>query len=272
MEQHNPKQDREQHAVEERLSLIRRVLLVLSGKGGVGKSTVAVNIAVALAGEGKEVGLLDIDIHGPSIPRMLGLEGEPILSHGSAILPVEFTPNLKVMSMGFFLKGRDDAVIWRGPMKYGVIRQFLGDVEWGELDYLVVDSPPGTGDEPLNIAQMVGKRVSAVIVTTPQRVSIDDVRKSIDFCRKVEIPVAGIVENMSGFICPHCGGTVDIFENGGGKRLADEAEVPFLGSIPLDPQVVRSGDEGRPLVLGQRDSAVSQAFREVIAHVVSSVE
>jgi Mrp family chromosome partitioning ATPase len=271
MDQHNPTQDREQHAVDERMSLIRRVLLVLSGKGGVGKSTVAVNIAVALAGEGRDVGLLDIDIHGPSIPRMLGLEGEPILSHGSAILPVEFTPNLKVMSIGFLLGGRNDAVIWRGPMKYGVIRQFMGDVEWGELDYLVVDSPPGTGDEPLTVAQLVGKKASAVIVTTPQRVSIDDVRKSIDFCRKLEMPVAGVVENMSGFVCPHCGGTVDIFKTGGGKRLADEAEVPFLGCIPLDPQVVQSGDRGQPLVLAPQDSAVSQAFREVIAHIVSQV-
>ncbi len=267
MAMEQPGQDKEQQAVEERLARIGRVLLVLSGKGGVGKSTVAVNIAAALARDGKEVGLLDVDIHGPSIPGMLGLEGEPVLTHDGALLPVEFTPNLKVMSIGFLLKGRNEAVIWRGPMKFGVIRQFMGDVEWGALDYLVIDSPPGTGDEPLSVAQMAGKRAEAVIVTTPQRVSVDDVRKSVDFCRKLELPVAGIVENMSGFVCPHCGDTVDIFDSGGGKRLAEEAGVNFLGSVPLDPCVVRSGDAGRPFVLEGDDTPVTRAFRNVVNNI-----
>ena len=269
MEMHNPEQDREQQAVEKRLSKIRHIMLVLSGKGGVGKSTVAANIAVELARGGREVGLLDVDIHGPSIPGMLGLEHETVLSHDASLLPVEFTPNLRVMSIGFLLKGRDDAVIWRGPMKHGVIRQFIADVEWGELDYLVVDSPPGTGDEPLSVAQMIGKQAHAVIVTTPQRVSIDDVRKCIDFCRKVELSVAGIVENMSGFICPHCGGSVDIFETGGGKRLAEESGVPFLGSIPLDPLVVRSCDNGEPFIVRHADSAAARAFRGVVERILS---
>lgn len=272
MEMHNSEQEKGQRAIEERMSRIRCILLVLSGKGGVGKSTVAVNIAAEFAREGKEVGLLDVDIHGPSIPGMLGLTGEQILTHDGAMIPVEFTPNLKVMSIGFLLKGREDAVIWRGPMKYGVIQQFLGNVEWGDLDYLVVDSPPGTGDEPLSVAQMVGKRASAIIVTTPQRVSIDDVRKSIDFCRKLEMPIAGIVENMSGFVCPHCGGTADIFENGGGKKLAEETGVPFLGNIPLEPGVVRASDAGRPFVVVNQDSAAKQAFHAVIENLLSPVD
>ncbi|MHB9030158.1 MAG: P-loop NTPase [Candidatus Latescibacterota bacterium] len=269
MATHDSGQEKEQQAIDDRLSRIRHILLVLSGKGGVGKSTVAVNIAAELAREGKEVGLLDVDIHGPSIPGMLGVEGEQVITHDGAMLPVEFTPNLKVMSIGFLLSGREEAVIWRGPMKYGVIQQFLGNVEWGDLDYLVVDSPPGTGDEPMSVAQMVGKRAFAVIVTTPQRVSVDDVRKSIDFCRKLEMPIAGVVENMSGFICPHCGENVDIFETGGGKKLAEETNVPFLGSIPLEPLVVRASDAGRPFVIGSSDSPAAEAVHDVIEKLLS---
>jgi Mrp family chromosome partitioning ATPase len=203
---------------------------------------------------------------------MLGLDNEQIITHDGAMLPVEFTPNLKVMSIGFLLHGREEAVIWRGPMKYGVIQQFLGNVEWGDLDYLVVDSPPGTGDEPLSIAQMVGKRAAAVIVTTPQRVSIDDVRKSIDFCRKLEMPIIGIVENMSGFVCPHCGETVNIFETGGGRQLAEEAGVPFLGSIPLEPQVVRASDAGRPFVVGHPDTPAALTFQKLVDNILSFTE
>ncbi|MFA6470566.1 MAG: Mrp/NBP35 family ATP-binding protein [Candidatus Latescibacterota bacterium] len=262
-------EEKEKQIINERLSMIKHVLLVLSGKGGVGKSTVAVNIAADLAREGMEVGLLDVDIHGPSIPGMLGIADEPVLSNEGVLLPVEFGPNLKVMSIGFLTQGRNDAVIWRGPMKYGVIRQFISNVEWGELDYLVIDSPPGTGDEPLSVAQMIGGKASAVVVTTPQRVSIDDVRKSIDFCRKVEMPIAGIVENMSGFTCPHCGGTVDIFTNGGGIRLAEEMEIPFLGSIPLDPQVVTSCDDGSPFTICHVNTTVAQSFHEVVKKILS---
>ncbi len=269
MNQQGSDEEREKKEIEERLSRIGRILLVLSGKGGVGKSTVAVNIAVGLAREGLNVGLLDVDIHGPSIPGMLGLENSHVITHDGAMLPVEFTPNLKVMSIGFLLQGTGEAVIWRGPMKYGVIRQFVGNVDWGDLDYLIVDSPPGTGDEPLSIAQMTTGRASAVIVTTPQKVSIDDVRKSVDFCRKVEVPIAGIVENMSGFVCPHCGGTVNVFETDGGKRLAEESGVPFLGAVPLDPRVVRSCDDGHPCVLSRDDSAAAKAFERIVEKLQS---
>ncbi|MBN1293459.1 MAG: Mrp/NBP35 family ATP-binding protein [Candidatus Latescibacteria bacterium] len=260
----------EEKAVEERLAPIKHILLVLSGKGGVGKSTVAVNVATELAREGYRVGLLDIDIHGPSLPVMLGLEGTPIHYSENAMLPVEFTINLSVMSIGFLLKDRGDAVIWRGPMKYGVIKQFISDVEWGELDYLVVDSPPGTGDEPLSIAQLTGKKSRALIVTTPQRVSIDDVRKSINFCKKLELPVAGIIENMSGFVCPHCGERVDIFDTGGGEKLAKEMNVPFLARIPIEPGIVDACDNGGPYVLTNGGSETAKAFRTAIEFILAS--
>ena len=207
---------KEQDAIDKRMLQIKHTILVLSGKGGVGKSTVAVNIATQIASIGKRVGLLDIDIHGPSIPDMFGLGGQKILSYGSSLVPVKFTENLKIISIGFLLGNKRDAVIWRGPLKYQVIRQFIADVEWGDLDYLIVDSPPGTGDEPLSIAQLVGKNTGAIVVTTPQRVSIDDVRKSIQFCRKLELNILGVIENISGFLCPHCGKRATIFNQGGG--------------------------------------------------------
>lgn len=256
-------------AVEKRLESIRQVLLVLSGKGGVGKSTVAANLAVGLANRGYSVGLLDIDIHGPSIPGLLGLEKTTIMATEDCMLPVEFTANLKVMSIGFLLQSAEDAVIWRGPMKYSVIKQFLSEVEWGELDYLVVDSPPGTGDEPLSIAQMIGKKGSAVIVTTPQKVAVDDVRRSISFCRKLATPVTGIVENMSGFVCPNCGEHHDLFSTEGGKRLAAEMNVPFLGAIPIDGVVTKSGDAGTP-VIKDINSLVTKAFSDIVDKIVSS--
>jgi Mrp family chromosome partitioning ATPase len=212
-------------------------ILILSGKGGVGKSTVAANLAMSLAQTGKKVGLLDVDLHGPSIPQILGL-GERFRSDGSGgIAPVKVDDNLSVVSMGMLLSSANDAVIWRGPMKYNVIRQFLKDVEWGRLDYLVIDSPPGTGDEPLAVAQLVGKGALAVVVCTPQDIAIADVRRSISFCNRLNLSVAGIIENMSGFVCPHCGKEVNLFKTGGGEKLAAEMHVPFLGRIPLDPQL-----------------------------------
>jgi len=246
-------QKKEKEALEKSLASIKRIVLVLSGKGGVGKSTVAVNLATELAREGKSVGLLDVDIHGPSVPSMLGLEGTPILYNDKAMIPVEFTANFGVMSIGFLLRDRGDAVIWRGPLKYGVIKQFITDVDWGERDFLVVDSPPGTGDEPLSIAQMTAGKSTAVIVTTPQRVAIDDVRKCVNFCRKLELPVTGIIENMSGFVCPHCGNQVNIFDYGGGEKLAQEMNVPFLGRIPIDPGIVETCDRGGPYVIMNKD-------------------
>lgn len=247
-----------------RLTRIGHKLVVLSGKGGVGKSTVAVNLAVGLAEQGLQVGLLDIDLHGPSVPRMLHLDGERLRSHDGAVLPIPFTPNLKVMSIGFFLESDRQAIIWRGPRKHSMIRQLLCDVDWEDLDYLVVDAPPGTGDEPLAVIELLGDVDGAVIVTTPQQLSVTDVRKSISFCRELSCPVLGIIENMSAAVCPHCGGKLEIFGHGGGEALAKEAGVPLLGSIPLDPQVVGSGDTGRPFVVSHRSSPTAHAFRAVI--------
>lgn len=253
-----------------RMSRIGRKLLVLSGKGGVGKSTVAVNLAAALARAGKSVGLLDVDLHGPSVPRILGLEGqrlEPGVSGG--IVPIQVKENLVAVSVGLLLGSPADAVIWRGPMKYNVIRQFLATVSWGPLDYLVIDLPPGTGDEPLAVAQLVGDDAAAVIVTTPQEVAIADVRRSISFCEKLDVPVVGIIENMSGLICPRCGERIDLFGSGGGKRLANEMAVPFLGGIPLDPRIVLSGDQGRPFADSSDGSPAGQAFAAIVTTIIN---
>ncbi|MBN1355424.1 P-loop NTPase [bacterium] len=258
----------EQEQLQARMKRIRRKILILSGKGGVGKSTVAANIALALARAGKQVGLLDIDVHGPSIPKMLGLEGHRVSAVEGGLLPVDLGDNLKIISIGFMLPEGDSPVIWRGPLKYNVIKQFLKDVVWGDLDYLVIDSPPGTGDEPLSIAQFLAPDALAVIVTTPQQVAVSDVRKSIQFCRKLQIRILGIVENMSGFICPHCGKTVDIFKTGGGRTMAREMNLPFLGSIPIDPNVVTSSDDGRFFLTQFEGSPAAQAFETVIRLVL----
>lgn len=247
--------------LREHLARIRHKLIVLSGKGGVGKSTVAVNLAVALAERGLRVGLLDIDLHGPSVPKMLHLEGARIPNDGEGILPVEFTGNLKVMSIGFFLPSDDQAVIWRGPRKHSMIKQLLADVQWGDLDFLVVDAPPGTGDEPLAVVELLGKVDGAVVVTTPQQLSITDVRKSVAFCRELRCPVLGVIENMSGLVCPHCGSTIEVFAKGGGEALARETGLPFLGSIPIDPSIATSGDLGRPFMTAYGTSPVAAAFR-----------
>jgi Mrp family chromosome partitioning ATPase len=267
-----PTEADEERKLEERLSLIRHKLLVLSGKGGVGKSTVASNLAVSLARSGNKVGLLDIDIHGPSIPKMLGLENGKIASSEEGMLPVQMSENLAVMSIGFMLTGSDVPVIWRGPMKYGVIRQFLKDVAWGPLDYLVVDSPPGTGDEPLSIAQMIGDGAAAVIVTTPQDVAVVDVRRCITFCRKLTVPVVGVVENMSSYVCPRCGDKANLFGNGGGRTLAEEMGVPFLGEIPIDPDILASGETGRPFTEGQPSGPGAQAFANVVSLILGPRE
>ena len=260
----------EELMLQERMENIGRKLLVLSGKGGVGKSTVAVNLAVALARAGKKVGLLDVDVHGPSIPKLLGLEGRKVEITPQEILPMNVDENLSVMSIGFLLEKLDDPVIWRGPRKYGMIRQFLKDVVWGRLDYLVVDSPPGTGDEPLSIAQLVGSRASAVIVTTPQDLSISDVRRCVSFCKALSLPIAGIVENMSGYVCPKCGQRSDIFKAGGGEAMADELGLPLLGRIPIDPQVVVSGDAGAPFAAKAADFPAAQAFECVTQNILAS--
>ena len=255
----------DQAMLRNRMGRIGRKILVLSGKGGVGKSTVAVNLVVSLAAAGKKVGLLDVDLHGPSVPKILGLAGrrlDPDATGG--IAPVQVSENLSVVSIGLLLDGAADAVIWRGPMKYGVIQQFLKDVAWGELDCLVIDSPPGTGDEPLAVAQMVGEGGWAVLVTTPQELAVDDVRRSVSFCKRLDLRVAGIIENMSGLVCPHCGKQVELFKTGGGEKLAAEMHVPFLGRIPLDPQIVASGDTGQPFVQVSADSPAAKAFAAAV--------
>jgi ATP-binding protein involved in chromosome partitioning len=255
---------RDEQMLQARMKVVRQKLLVLSGKGGVGKSTVAANLAMSLASAGKAVGLLDVDVHGPSIPKLLGLEGEQIGVSGEDMLPVRMSDNLAVMSIGFLLPSGSEPVIWRGPRKFHLIRQFLTNVAWGSLDYLVVDSPPGTGDEPLSVAQLAGSPAEAVIVTTPQDLAVADVRRCVSFCNSLSLPVAGIVENMSGFVCPNCGQRIDLFKKGGGQALAYEMNVPFLGSIPIDPDIVTSSDAGTPFIDTHTHSLGGKAFSDVV--------
>jgi len=243
---------------------IAHKFLVLSGKGGVGKSTIAVNLAVWLSMQGKNVGLLDIDIHGPSIPKLLNLGDKSVQTEGDKIKSVLYSDTLKVMSIGFLLPDESNAVIWRGPMKHNIIKQFISEVDWGQLDYLVVDCPPGTGDEPLSVIQLIGSANGAVIVTTPQQLSIVDVKKCITFCRQLNLPVLGVIENMSGFICPKCGQKTDVFKSGGGEIMANEMHLPFLGRIPIDPQIVEACDSGRPFVYHYNQSQTAKAFEKVL--------
>jgi Mrp family chromosome partitioning ATPase/predicted Fe-Mo cluster-binding NifX family protein len=262
-----PDQLEERRALKSRLCRIKHKVIVLSGKGGVGKSTVAVNLAVSLMLAGKRVGLLDVDIHGPSVPKMLKLEGTPVQAEEGCIIPVELG-DLKVMSIGFLLQDQDDAIIWRGPMKMGVIKQFLKDVEWGDLDYLIIDAPPGTGDEPLSVCQLIEDADGAVVVTTPQDVALAAVRKSITFCRQLNLPVLGVVENMSGFVCPHCGKVTEVFKSGGGERMAKEMGVPFLGRIPMDPAIGEACDDGKPYVRYYARTETAKAFGRIVVPIL----
>jgi Mrp family chromosome partitioning ATPase len=251
----------------ETLSHIGRKYVVLSGKGGVGKSTVAVNLAVGLALRGKQTGLLDSDLHGPSVPIMLGLENFVTAGDETHLTPAErYDGRLKVMSVQFLLQNQHDSVIWRGPLKHAVISQFIGHTVWGTLDFLIIDSPPGTGDEPLSVVQ-TAKPDGAIIVTTPQAVATFDVRKSIDFCEKLHVPVVGVIENMSGFACPHCGTVTDIFSSGGGKRMADDFGVPFLGSIPIDPRLVSESDRGKVIVDAAMDCPAKAAIVSILDRI-----
>ncbi|MGW8192815.1 MAG: P-loop NTPase [Desulforhopalus sp.] len=252
-------------AINRSLGKIKNKILVMSGKGGVGKSTVSVNLALGLANRGYQVGLMDVDLHGPDVVRMLNLQGtiEPPATKDALVAPLKYNGNLKVVSLEYMMRDRDEAIIWRGPLKIQAIRQFVADMDWGELDYLVIDAPPGTGDEPLSVAQTI-PHVKAVVVTTPQKVALADVRKSISFCKTVKVEIAGVVENMSGFVCPHCKETVEIFKSGGGEQLAREMELPFLGRIPMDPKVVMAGDDGVPYLSSDNDSPATMAFGEVI--------
>jgi Mrp family chromosome partitioning ATPase len=254
---------RKRQKLESRLCRVKHKIVVLSGKGGVGESTIAVNLAVGLKAMGLKTGLLDVDIHGPSVPTMLGLENKALIGTKNGLVPLDVN-GLKVISAGFFLKSQDDAVIWRGPMKANVIRQFLQDVMWGELDLLVIDSPPGTGDEPLSVCQLIKNLDGAVIVTTPQKVAAVDVRKSITFCRQLKVPVLGIIENMSGFACPKCKEISPIFGSGGGQRIAVDMGVPFLGAIPIDPRVAAAGDMGQVPIELDGSAAAAQSMRTIL--------
>jgi ATP-binding protein involved in chromosome partitioning len=249
-------------AVKSSLDRIKNKFIIMSGKGGVGKTSTSVNLAIALSRLGYKVGLMDVDLHGPDVPRMLGLEGILDVNNDRKLEPMRYSDNLSVVSIEVLTPSKDDAIIWRGPIKYSAIRQFIADVAWGPLDFLLIDSPPGTGDEPLTIAQTITD-AKAVIVTTPQEVSLADVRKSISFCKTVKMEIFGIVENMSGFTCPHCNEKVDLFGAGGGEKTAKTLGLPFLGRVPFDPRMVSCGDAGKSYQEAYPESPVTLAFAEV---------
>jgi ATP-binding protein involved in chromosome partitioning len=264
-----PSRDKDQ-SIAGALSRIKHKLIVMSGKGGVGKSSVSAGLAVHLANSGYQVGLLDVDIHGPSLAGIMGVKGLLDVSPERKVIPHRVDDRLKVVSMQSLMHDADQAVIWRGPAKTGVIRQFLGDVLWGELDFLIIDAPPGTGDEPLSIAQTINE-AKAVIVTTPQDVALSDVRKSINFCKVIKMDVLGLVENMGPFECPCCGKTLALFKSGGGQATAGRMGVPFLGSLPFDPQVVKACDAGKPMALQQTAASFSAAMAGIVKMILESL-
>ncbi len=265
----------QKHAEEQlkkKLQSIKHRLVIMSGKGGVGKTTVTANLAVALAKMGMKVGILDGDVHGPNIPRMLGVDKDGLQMGPNGLLPVTARDDVKVMSMAFILQSEDTPVAWRGPMKHSLFQQFLSEVDWGSLDYLVVDLPPGTGDEPMSIAQLLGEPLWTIVVTTPQDVALLDSRKSVVFGKTLNMNVLGIIENMSGLVCPHCGGHIDLFKTGGGERSAKELAVPFLGSVPIDPYVVIGGDAGIPILYDHSDSRSAEVFKSLARVIHKSIE
>jgi len=250
--------------IKEKLKDFKNKLLVMSGKGGVGKSTVAAYLAVGLAKKGHQVGLMDVDLHGPSIPRLLGLKGSIQSSaESSKGIPLKYLPNMEVMSIEVLLGDKDTATIWRGPLKIGVIKQFINDIAWSNSDYLIIDCPPGTGDEPLTIAQVIPD-TKAVIVTTPQEISLSDVRKSINFCHQVNMEILGLVENMSGLTCPYCGKTIDLFKTNGGMITAKKAGLTLLGSLPLEPEIVSEGDIGSVAWMDKEDMPYTKSFSKIV--------
>ncbi|MGQ9687537.1 MAG: iron-sulfur cluster carrier protein MrpORP [Desulfobaccales bacterium] len=257
----------EEKAICRTLAQIRHKILVMSGKGGVGKSSVAVGLALALARLGHKVGLMDVDIHGPNVLRMLGLKEPFDLSSAQFLMPPELSNNFKVISIEAVMRDRDIAIIWRGPLKHQLIRQFLSEVQWGFLDYLIIDAPPGTGDEPMSVAQTIPE-AKALIVTTPQEISLADVRKSINFCQKINLEILGLVENMSGYRCPHCGNDLPLFRKGGGEKTARTFNVPFLGSLPFDPEVVEAADQGRLADLSKEENPFFSALQPLVNYLV----
>jgi len=257
----------EEPDVRSAMDKIDHKIVIMSGKGGVGKSTVATNLAFSLSLNGAEVGLLDVDIHGPDIPKMLNIEDQQVTGDKHGIFPIIVPPRMKVMSMAFLLSGSETPVIWRGPVKMGAIKQFLGQVHWGKLDYLIIDLPPGTGDEPLSIAQLIPDSDGAIIVTTPQDVALLDAKKAISFTKAIKMPIVGVIENMSGLKCPHCSEEINVFKKGGGENAARELGIPFLGRIPLDPNIVETGDDGTPFVHQYSDSEATKHFKKIILKI-----
>jgi ATP-binding protein involved in chromosome partitioning len=270
IEAYRKQESQEQQSLKDKMGKIKHKIAVISGKGGVGKSTVTVNLAAAFAAMGNAVGVLDADIHGPSVPRLLGLEGQQAKTEVKSILPVGGPLGIKVMSIDFFLP-EQAPTIWRGPLKMRAIRQFLSDVVWGELDFLFIDLPPGTGDEPLSIAQLLPDIDGVVIVTMPSELSSEIVKKAVTFAETLKMPIIGVVENMSGFVCPHCGTKTEIFQSGGGKKMAKEMDVTFLGSIPIDPKVGSDSDRGTPFVISNKESAAAKAFMDIVKNVDETI-
>jgi ATP-binding protein involved in chromosome partitioning len=267
-------QDLSQHRLKQNMGRIRHKIAIISGKGGVGKSTVTVNLAMAFAtlNRAKKVGILDADITGPSVPKILGVHGQRFPVGPPGVFPVSGPLGIKVASMDFLLPSDESPVIWRGPLKMGAIRQFLSDILWGELDFLFIDLPPGTGDEPLSIMQLIPEMDGAIIVTQPSEVSEIVVKKAVTFSRQLNVPVIGVIENMSGFTCPKCGEKINIFKEGGGQRLAEDLSVPFLGRIPMDPLVCEDSDKGVPFIAEHVDSPAAKAFESIVEKVADFIE
>lgn len=263
-------EDLQEEMIKTSLSKIKNKIFVLSGKGGVGKSSVSANLAASLAKKGFKTGLMDVDLHGPSIAQMFGMTELLDISENKLLLPKMIGENLKIVSIQALMQDKNQAIIWRGPAKSGMIKQFVGSVDWGDLDFLIIDAPPGTGDEPLTVVQTI-KDAKAVVITTPQEVALADVRKSISFCRTVKMEMLGIVENMGPFKCPHCDEVIELFKSGGGKAMADEEKITFLGSIPFDLGVVKSGDQGVPIVMEDEPSEFSKAFETVVANIIKQL-
>lgn len=265
------KQQEQQAMIKDNLARIKHKIFVLSGKGGVGKSSVSANLAAVLSKKGYKTGLMDVDVHGPSIAQMLGMtELLDITPDQQRLIPKQVNENLKAVSVQALMQDKNQAIIWRGPAKAGMIQQFVGMVDWGELDFLIIDAPPGTGDEPLTVVQTIPEALG-VIVTTPQEVALADIRKSISFCKTVKLKTLGIVENMSGFKCPHCGESIDLFMNGGGERTAKQFGLTFLGSIPFDTKVVASGDQGVPIMFQDEETPFTQAFSIVVDNITKQL-
>ncbi len=264
------RQQKEEEAIKNSLSKIKHKIFVLSGKGGVGKSSVSANLAASLAKKGYKTGLMDVDVHGPSIAQMLGIKELLDISPDQLLMPKQVNGNLKVVSVQALMQDKDQAIIWRGPAKTGMIRQFVSSVDWGELDFLIIDAPPGTGDEPLTVVQTIPEALG-VIVTTPQEVALADIRKSISFCKTVRLKTLGIVENMAGFSCPHCNQHIELFSSGGGEKTATAQGLGFLGSIPFDTNVVASGDSGVPVMMNDDDTAFTRAFATVVDNIIGKI-